>query len=101
MQPTKTSTGGLLRAPDVMDGSYAEPSNVDGLARVALMASTHFIREFKRVFAETPYRYLQRRRVERAMFLLRRSRRTVTDICANVGFTTSAPSAGHSRRSSE
>jgi len=77
----------LLRARDVMDRSYADPLNVDELARVALMAPTHFIREFKRVFAETPYRYLQRRRVERAMFLLRHSRRTVTDICANVGFT--------------
>lgn len=77
----------LLRARDVMDRGYAEPLNVDELARVALMAPTHFIREFKRVFAETPYRYLQRRRVERAMFLLRHSRRTVTDICSNVGFT--------------
>lgn len=77
----------LLRARDVMDRSYAEPLNVDELARVALMASSHFIREFKRVFGEPPYRYLQRRRVERAMFLLRHSERTVTDICASVGFT--------------
>lgn len=77
----------LLRARDVMDRSYAEPLSIDGLARVALMAPTHFIREFKRVFAETPYRYLQRRRVERAMFLLRHSQDTVTDICAGVGFT--------------
>lgn len=77
----------LLRARDVMDRRYAEPLNVDGLARVAFMAPTHFIREFKRVFAETPYRYLQRRRVERAMFLLRHSRHSVTNICAHVGFT--------------
>ncbi len=77
----------LLRARDAMDRGYAQPLNVDALARVAFMAPTHFIREFKRVFAETPYRYLQRRRVERAMFLLRHSDRTVTDICANVGFT--------------
>jgi AraC-like DNA-binding protein len=77
----------LLRARDVMDRRYAEPLNVDELAQVALMAPSHFIREFKRVFAETPYRYLQRRRVERAMFQLRHSSRTVTDICATVGFT--------------
>lgn len=76
----------LLRARDVMDRGYAEPLNVDELARVALMAPTHFIREFKRVFAETPYRYLQRRRVERAMSLLRHTSRTVTDICESVGF---------------
>jgi AraC-like DNA-binding protein len=77
----------LLRARDVMDRRYQEPLNVDDLARVAYMAPTHFIREFNRVFAETPYRYLQRRRVERAMFLLRHSGRTVTDICTDVGFT--------------
>jgi AraC-like DNA-binding protein len=77
----------LLRARDAMDRDYAEPLNVEALARVALMAPTHFIREFKRVFAETPHRYLQRRRVERAMFLLRHSNRTVTDICSSVGFT--------------
>jgi len=77
----------LLRARDAMDRGYADPLRIEELARVALMAPTHFIREFKRVFAETPYRYLQRRRVERAMFLLRHSRRTVTEICENVGFT--------------
>ncbi|MDX6243970.1 MAG: hypothetical protein QOE76_1693 [Frankiales bacterium] len=77
----------LLRARDVMDREYARPLDVDELAHVALMARSHFIREFKRVFAETPYRYLQRRRVERSMFLLRHTRHSVTDICAQVGFT--------------
>jgi AraC-like DNA-binding protein len=70
-----------------MDRAYAEPLNVDALARVALMSRSHFIREFRRVFAETPYRYLQRRRVERAMFLLRHGANTVTEVCDAVGFT--------------
>lgn len=77
----------LLRARDTMDRHYADPLDVDQLARVALMARSHFIREFKRVFAETPYRYLQRRRVERAMFLLRCTSVTATEICLAVGFT--------------
>jgi AraC-like DNA-binding protein len=77
----------LLRARDLMDRSYVRPLDVDELARVALMARSHFIREFRRVFAETPYRYLQRRRIERAMFLLRHRADTVTDICEQVGFT--------------
>jgi AraC-like DNA-binding protein len=77
----------LLRARDRMDRAYAEPLNVDELASVAVMARSHFIREFHRVFGETPYRYLQRRRVERAMFLLRHGHDTVTDVCAAVGFT--------------
>lgn len=77
----------LLRARDVMDRSYASPLDVAKLAATAYMAQSHFIREFRRVFGETPYRYLQRRRVERAMFLLRHGEDSVTDICMAVGFS--------------
>lgn len=77
----------LLRARDTMDRHYAEPLDIGQLSGVAYMARSHFIREFKRVFAETPYRCLQRRRVERAMFLLRHSQTTATDICMTVGFS--------------
>jgi AraC-like DNA-binding protein len=76
----------LLRARNAVDRHYAEPLDVDRLAGIALMARSHFIREFRRVFGETPYRYLQRRRVERAMFLLRYGADSVTDICMSVGF---------------
>jgi AraC-like DNA-binding protein len=77
----------LLRARDVMDRRFAEPLDVAALAAVAIMSSAHFIREFRRVFGETPHRYLQRRRVERAMFLLRTTGAPVTEICFAVGFT--------------
>jgi transcriptional regulator GlxA family with amidase domain len=76
----------LLRARDAMDRSYAEPLDVPALARVALMSEAHFIRTFRETFGETPHRYLQRRRVERAMFLLRTTDRPVTDICFETGF---------------
>jgi len=77
----------LLRAKDLMDRTYPEPLDVTVLARTAVMSQAHFIREFRRVFGEPPYRYLQRRRVERAMFLLRHGSDSVTDICMAVGFT--------------
>jgi len=77
----------LLRARDLMDRRYADPLDVPRLAQVALMAPSHFIREFKRVFGETPHRYLQRRRIERAMAMLRIGTLPVTDICLAVGFT--------------
>lgn len=64
-----------------------DPLNLDHLAGLAHMARSHFVREFSRVFGETPYRYLQRRRVERAMFMLRYGAESVTDICMAVGFT--------------
>ena len=77
----------MLRARDAMDRAYAEPLDVPALARIANVSEAHFIRTFRATFGETPHRYLQRRRVERAMFLLRASDRSVTDICLDVGFT--------------
>jgi AraC-like DNA-binding protein len=77
----------LLRARDVMDRSYAEPLDVRAVAAVAHVSEAHFIRSFRAVFGETPHRYLQRRRVERSMFLLRETDRRVTDVCFDVGFT--------------
>jgi AraC-like DNA-binding protein len=76
----------LLRARDAMDRAYAEPLDVASVAAVAHLSAAHFIRCFRAVFGETPHRYLQRRRVERAMFLLRETDRSVTDICLDVGF---------------
>ena len=69
-----------------MDRAYAEPLNVREIAAVAHVSEAHFIRSFGKVFGETPHRYLQRRRVERSMFLLRETERRITDICFDVGF---------------
>jgi transcriptional regulator GlxA family with amidase domain len=77
----------LLRARDAMDRDYGTPLDVPTLARIALVSPAHFSRTFRATFGETPNRYLQRRGVERAMFLLRSSERSVTDICLDVGFT--------------
>jgi AraC-like DNA-binding protein len=76
----------LLRARDAMDRSFAEPLNVGAVAAVAHVSEAHFSRSFRVCFGESPHRYLQRRRVERSMFLLRETNRSVTDICFDVGF---------------
>ena len=76
----------MLRARDAMDREYAQPLNVASLAQMTHTSEAHFIRTFKTAFGETPHRYLQRRRVERAMFLLRETDRSVTEICFQVGF---------------
>jgi transcriptional regulator GlxA family with amidase domain len=76
----------LLRARDTMDRSYAQPLDIPALARIAHVSEAHFIRTFRVTFGETPHRYLQRRRVERAMFLLVQTDRSVTEICFDVGF---------------
>ena len=77
----------LLRARDAMDRDYAGPLDIPTLAGIALVSQAHFIRTFRATFGETPNRYLQRRRVERAMYLLRSTERAVTDICLDVGFS--------------
>jgi AraC-like DNA-binding protein len=77
----------MLRARDAIDRAYAQPLDIQSLAGVAHVSDAHFIRTFRATFGETPHRYLQRRRVERAMFMLRETERNVTDICLEVGFT--------------
>jgi AraC-like DNA-binding protein len=77
----------MLRARDAMDRAYAEQLDLHTLARIAHVSEAHFIRTFRATFGETPHRYLQRRRVERAMYLLRATNRNVTEICLDVGFT--------------
>ena len=77
----------MLRARDAIDRAYANPLDITSLSQVASVSEAHFIRTFKATFGETPHRYLQRRRVERAMYMLRESDRSVTDICMEVGFT--------------
>jgi AraC-like DNA-binding protein len=76
----------LLRAKDVIDRSYAEELDVETLARAAHASPAHFSRSFKRAFGETPHKYLQRRRIERAMELLRETDLMVTAISLEVGF---------------
>src|SRR5690242_15606403 len=76
----------LLRARDAMDRAYAEPLDVAAIAAVAYLSEAHFSRSFRAAFGETPHRYLQRRRVERSMFLLRETDRSITDVCFDVGF---------------
>ncbi|WP_081425229.1 helix-turn-helix transcriptional regulator [Conexibacter woesei] len=68
-----------------MDRRYAEALDVEQLAASAHMSRAHFIRSFRDAFGETPHRYLQRRRMERAMALLRDTDRSVTEICLDVG----------------
>ena len=77
----------MLRVRDAMDASFVQPLDLAALARIAHVSERHLIRTFRATFGETPHRYLQRRRVERAMYLLRETDRSVTDICLAVGFS--------------
>jgi AraC-like DNA-binding protein len=84
---TEQTNRRMLRARDAMDRTYAQSLDIPALAAIALVSEAHFIRTFRATFGETPHRYLQRRRVERAMTRLRETGDSVTDICMAVGFT--------------
>ena len=75
----------LRRVRDRIDREYAQPLDVEALARGAHMSAGHLSRQFKLAYGESPYSYLMTRRIERAMALLRRGDMTVTDVCFAVG----------------
>ena len=75
----------LRRVRDRMDREYAQPLDVEALARDAHMSAGHLSRQFRLAYGESPYSYLMTRRIERAMALLRRGDLSVTEVCFAVG----------------
>jgi AraC-like DNA-binding protein len=75
----------LRRVRDRIDREYAQPLDVEALARGAHMSSGHLSRQFRAAYGESPYGYLMTRRIERAMALLRRGHLSVTEVCFAVG----------------
>src|SRR3989441_6912967 len=75
----------LRRVRDRIDREYAEPLDVEALARGVHMSAGHLSREFRLAYGESPYSYLMTRRIERAMALLRRGGLSVTEVCFAVG----------------
>ena len=75
----------LRRVRDRIDREYAQPLDVEALARGVHMSAGHLSREFRRAYGEPPYAYLMTRRIERAMALLRRGDLNVTEVCFAVG----------------
>jgi AraC-like DNA-binding protein len=75
----------LRRVRDRIDRDYAQPLDVEALARDAHMSAGHFSRQFRAAYGESPYGYVMTRRIERAMALLRRGDLSVTEVCFEVG----------------
>ena len=75
----------LRRVRDRIDREYAEPLDVEALARGVNMSAGHLSRQFRLAYGESPYSYLMTRRIERAMALLRLGNLSVTDVCFEVG----------------
>jgi AraC-like DNA-binding protein len=76
----------LRRARDLIDRDYADPLDLDALAREAGYSKYHFARAFAAAYGEVPRAYLTRGRIERAKELLRAANLSVTEVCLAVGF---------------
>lgn len=77
----------LRLARDRIDREYAQPLDVEALARGIYMSAGHFSRQFHKAYGESPYSYLMTRRIERAMALLRCGELSVTEVCFDVGYS--------------
>jgi AraC-like DNA-binding protein len=75
----------LRRVRDRIDRDYAQPLDVEALARGVNMSAGHLSRQFRLAYGESPYSYLMTRRIERAMTLLRAGDLSVTEVCFEVG----------------
>jgi AraC-like DNA-binding protein len=75
----------LRRVRDRIDREYAQPLDVEALARGVNVSAGHLSRQFRQAYGESPYSYLMTRRIERAMALLRRGEKSVTEVCFAVG----------------
>ena len=84
-EPHLADLARLRRVRDRIDREYAQPLDVEALARGAHMSAGHLSRQFKLAYGESPYSYLMTRRIERAMALLRRGDLSVTEVCFAVG----------------
>ncbi len=80
-------TTGVQKAMGMMTECYAEPLSLEGIATSADMSKFALIRQFREVVGTTPYEWLQQYRISRVKEDLLKTRRTVTDVALEHGFS--------------
>lgn len=78
----------VARAIAFLRSNYHRPLTLAEIAAVADLSTFHFLRVFKAATGETPYRFLNGIRVERARRYLDRGDLSVTEISRLCGFAT-------------
>jgi AraC-like DNA-binding protein len=74
-------------AKDFIDDNFCNEIKIEDAAKVACMSNFHFLRLFKKVFDDTPYKYITQKRIDRAFNLILRTEMPITEICYDVGFS--------------
>jgi AraC family transcriptional regulator len=85
------STGGmaastLRRCVEFMEAHLERDLRLSDLAREAGVSTSHFLRSFRQSTGKTPYQFLLYQRAERAKFLMRDHRATLTEVALASGF---------------
>jgi AraC family transcriptional regulator len=75
------------RARDFLNASLGSSIALSDVATAACLSPFHLLRIFQAAFGQTPHQYLSRCRLDRAKFLLKKTRIPVTDICLECGFS--------------
>jgi AraC-like DNA-binding protein len=92
MQGESTETQALQRVGEVigaMENRYANDWKLDQLAQIAHMSKSNLLTVFRKATGQTPIDYLMRLRIQRAMEMLQKSDRSITEIAFAVGFNDS------------
>lgn len=89
--PVSIPSGQLSRARQdlvlaYIDENLADDFGLDELASLCGLTRFHFARAFKTTFSETPHQYVLRKRLERAVNLLTKSRLPMGEIASATGF---------------
>jgi AraC-like DNA-binding protein len=82
----------LLRSAEAiahLESNFAEPLNLDHLAKIAHMSKRSFIRSFQAATGNSPIAYLIELRVRHASRLLRQTDENITEIAFQAGFNDS------------
>lgn len=80
------STGRLRRLADWLPEHLSEDLSIASLAARAGMGTRHFARVFRDTFGETPARYVERARLERARERLLQSEHSIDGVARSVGY---------------
>lgn len=74
------------RARDFLHAHLGSRIKLSNVAAAACLSPFHLLRTFQAAFHQTPHQYLSQCRLERARFLLEKTRIPVTAICLDCGF---------------
>lgn len=78
------------RVFDFVDANLDQPLTIEELAAVADLSTYHFARMFRKTVGEAPHKFVLRRRIERAMHMLRDGDAPVAEIALAAGFSSQA-----------